>query len=174
MKDTVLLIVDVQNSIMEEHPYQEEILIENLQKLIAYSRNNGIEIVYVRHIDEQGTELEEGSEGFQIFHKITPLDTDKIFNKRFNSAFRKTGLKEYLDSKNIRKIILTGMQTEYCIDATLKSAFDLDYEVINPEDTTSTVDNPYLTGKQLHEYFQYAIWNNRFAKVIPLEELLAK
>ncbi len=81
-------------------------------------------------------------------------------------------MKEYLDSKDINKIYLVGLQTEYCIDATCKSAFEQEYEVIIPEGTNSTVDNQFMTGKQVYEYFNFALWNNRFAKVIPLEEIL--
>lgn len=172
MEDTILLVVDVQTALMEEHPYNEEKVIENIQKLISYSRNKGIEVIYVRHDDGPGTELENNTRGWQIFDKVAPKDTDKIFEKNFNSAFRKTGLKEYLDSKKIRKLILTGLQTEYCIDATVKSAFEQEYEVIIPEETNSTFDNPYLTGKQLYEFFNYTLWNNRFAKVMPLEDIM--
>lgn len=174
MKNTVLLVVDVQTAIMKEHPYNEAKVIENIQALINHSRNNGIEVIYVRHDDGPGTELEYNTDGWQIYDKLAPKESDRIFEKKYNSAFRKTGLKEYLDSKGIREIILTGLQTEYCIDATVKSAFEQEYEVIIPAETNTTFDNHYLSGKQLYEFFNYTLWNNRFAKVMALEDILGQ
>jgi nicotinamidase-related amidase len=108
----------------------------------------------VRHNDGRGEKLEYGTDGWQIYNGISPNKEEKIFEKKYNSAFFKTDLKEYLDAKKIGTIILTGLQTEYCIDATLKSAFD----------------NEYLSGEKLYEFYNYEIWNNRFAKVLSVEE----
>ncbi len=76
-----------------------------------------------------------------------------------------------MESKKIDTIILTGLQTEYCIDATLKSAFDNGYSVIIPEQTNTTFDNEYLSGEKLYEFYNYKIWNNRFAKVLSVDEV---
>lgn len=78
----------------------------------------------------------------------------------------------YFESKEIDTIILVGLQTEYCIDATCKSAFDNGYKVIIPEETNSTFDNEYLTGEKLYEFYNYKIWNKRFANVIPVEDVI--
>lgn len=172
MNDTVLLVVDVQTAIMEEHPYNEEKVIGNIRKLIDFFRGMGTEVMYVRHDDGPGGELEYGTKGWQIYEKIAPLEGERIFDKKYNSAFRQTGLKEYLDSKDIHKIILVGLQTEYCIDATCKSAFEQGFEVLIPEETNSTFDNRYLSGKQLYEFFNYTLWDNRFARVLPLENII--
>lgn len=172
MDKAVLLVVDIQTVIMEEHPYNEENFIDGVKKMIAYARAKEIEVIYVRHNDGPGSNMDYGSREWQIHSEVTPLESDKIFEKRYNSAFRQTGLKDYLDGKNITKIYLVGLQTEYCIDATCKSAFEQEYEVIIPEGTNSTVDNKLMTGKQVYEYFNFSLWNNRFAKVIPLEEVL--
>ena len=92
--------------------------------------------------------------------------------KEYNSAFYKTGLREYLESKEINTIILVGLQVEYCMDATLKSAFDYEYKIIIPEETNSTFDNEYLSGEKLYEFYNYKIWNDRFANVISIEDVI--
>jgi hypothetical protein len=40
-----------------------------------------------------------------------------------------------------------------------------------PEETNTTFDNDYLTAKGLYEFYNYKIWNNRFAKVMSIEEI---
>lgn len=99
------------------------------------------------------------------------MDNEKVFDKQYNSAFKETGLKEYLEHKDIQNIILVGMQTEHCIDATCKFAFEYGYQVIIPEDTTTTYDNLVLSGKALSDYYTQHIWNHRYAKVVSIEQL---
>ena len=85
-----------------------------------------------------------------------------------------TGLEEYLKEKKITDIILGGLQTEYCIDATCKSAFERGFHVWIPAHTTSTFDNDYFTAEQLTEYFEKKMWDGRYADVRPVEEIIEK
>ncbi|MHB9926157.1 cysteine hydrolase family protein [Clostridium botulinum] len=172
MSNIALLVVDVQNALINVHPHNEQRVIENIKKLILTARDNKKEVVYVRHDDGKGTELENGTYGWQIYDKISPNSNKLIFEKQYNSAFHKTDLKEYLDIKNIDTIILVGLQTEYCIDATCKSAFDYGYKIIIPEETNTTFANDYLSGEKLYEFYNYKIWNKRFADVISVEEVI--
>lgn len=172
MINIVLLVVDVQNTLINANPHNEQRVIENIKKLILTARDNKKEVLYVCHDDGKGTKLENGTYGWQIYDEIAPNSTELIFEKQYNSAFHKTNLKEYLDSKNIDTIILVGLQTEYCIDATCKSAFDHGYKIIIPEETNTTFDNDYLSGEKLYEFYNYKIWNKRFADVISVEEVI--
>ncbi|MDP4147159.1 MAG: cysteine hydrolase family protein [Bacillota bacterium] len=171
MSNSVLLVIDVQTALIKEHPYNEEKVIGNIKRLISIARDSNKEVLYVRHDDGIGEELEYGTDGWQIYKEIAPNNGERVFEKKYNSAFFKTGLKEYLETKKIDTIILTGLQTEYCIDATLKSAFDNGYNVIIPEQTNTTFDNEYLSGEKLYEFYNYKIWNNRFGKVLSVDEV---
>lgn len=171
MSHSVLLVVDVQTALIKEHPYNEKNVIGNIKKLISIARDSNKEVLYVRHDDGIGEELEYGTDGWQIYNEVAPNRDEKVFEKKYNSAFFRTGLKEYLESKKIDNIILTGLQTEYCIDATLKSAFDNGFSVIIPEQTNTTFDNEYLSGEKLYEFYNYKIWNNRFAKVLSVDDV---
>lgn len=172
MNNAALLVVDMQRDLVKEHPYNERKVIDNIKNLLCSARKNDVEVVFVRHDDGPGTELEKGTDGWQIYDEIAPQDGEYIVDKEYNSAFRKTGLREYLNSKNIDTIILTGMQTEYCLDATLKSAFDYEYKIIIPKETNTTFDNEYLTGEKLYEFYNYKIWNKRFAQVMDMEDVV--
>lgn len=172
MKNIALMVIDMQEGLVKDHPYNERKVIENIKKLLKTARENNLEIVYVRHDDGQGTDLAYGTDAWQVYSEIKPEKGEYIVEKTYNSAFHKTDLREYLNSKNIDTVILTGMQTEYCIDATLKSAFDYEYEIIIPEETNTTFDNEYMTGGNLYEFYNYKIWNKRFAKVMPVEDVI--
>ena len=171
MGNTVLLVVDVQTSMVENHPYNESNVLSNIKTLISLCREKCVEVIYVRHDGGIGDELERGTDGWQIWKDIEPLSSEQIFDKRFNSAFRGTGLAAYLDSRKIQRIILAGLQTEYCIDTTCKVAFEYGYEVLIPEESTSTYDNEYFSGEKIVKYYTQKIWKDRFAQIIPMEEL---
>ncbi|OIK16186.1 cysteine hydrolase [Bacillus sp. MUM 116] len=172
MPKCVLLVVDVQTALVNEHPYNERKVIENIKNLISVARDHEKEVVFVRHDDGVGTELEYGTDGWQIYDEIAPNKDEKVFEKQYNSAFLKTGLKEYLDTKNVNSIILVGMQTEYCIDTTCKNAFEFGYKLIIPEETNTTFNNEYLSGEKLYEFYNFKIWNKRFASVLPVDQAI--
>lgn len=67
--------------------------------------------------------------------------------------------------KGIDHVVIMGMQTEYCIDATVKAAFEHGFHVFVPENSTTTFDNEYLPAMQTIDYYQYKIWNHRYAYV---------
>jgi len=157
-----------------EHPHEEVKVIDNIEALIAQARTNQIEVIYVRHDDGVGTEFEVGSDTWQIHEAVTPKDGEKIIDKRFNSAFHKTDLHAYLSEKGVDTIMLVGMQTEYCIDATVRSAFDLNYKVLVPEQTNTSFDNPYMQAQQLIAYYNTFIWDGRYAKILPMKEALER
>ena len=169
MRKRCLLIIDVQTALTSQYPVDENKMIEHIRKLIRVCHNQHLEIVYVRHHDE---ELILNSDGWQIDSRITPRQDDKIFEKEYNSAFKNTGLKQYLEEKKIKNLILVGMQTEYCIDVTCKVAFEYGFKIVIPEDAISTYDNSWLSGKQLNEYYTQRIWNHCFANVLFTQEIL--
>ena len=172
MKNIGLLVVDMQEALVKEKPYNEEITINNIELLINKCRENNVEVIYVRHDGGKDDELEYGSEGWQIHSKIAPMEGEKIVEKRFNSSFRNTDLRGYLKERNIDTIILVGMQTEYCFDATCKVAFEYGFDVIIPEGANTTFDNEYMSGKKIYEYYNFKIWKNRFAKLEKVEEVI--
>ena len=172
MKNIGLLIVDVQEALVNGNPFNKETTINNIELLIKECRANNVEVIYVRHDGGTGDELEQGTKGWQIYNQIAPIDGEKIIEKRHCSSFRNTELQSYLNEKNIETIILVGMQTEYCIDTTCKVAFEHGFNVIIPEESNTTLDNESMSGKDIYEYYNFKIWNNRFATVKKLQDVI--
>ena len=67
------------------------------------------------------------------------------------------------------KIIL---QTDKCIDATIKCGFEHGFNMIVPSNANSTIDNNFLTGQQSYKYYNEFIWNGRYAKCISMNEVI--
>ena len=173
MNKTVLLIVDVQTGLIENSPYNKDAMLENIDKLISTARHKNIEIIYVRHGEDSG-EVEVGTHGWEIYEKVMPLPTEKIFDKKYNSAFKETDLKEHLENKGVESIILMGMQTELCIDTTCRVAFEYGYSIIIPKGGTTTFDNAFFKAPDLLKYYEEGIWNKRFASIMSVDDIIEK
>ena len=98
MKDTALLIIDMQTALLEAHPYDEGAIVARIQRLLDQCRKKEIPVIFVRHDGGVGDELERGSAGWQICSGLMPDAGEKIIDKTFNSAFRQTPLESYLQS----------------------------------------------------------------------------
>lgn len=171
MKPDAMIVIDVQTALIEAHPYREEAFLGTLQTLLTACRRHGVPVIYIQH-EEAGSELEHGTAGWRIAQAVAPAPGEKVFAKRFNSSFRQTGLHEHLQSMGAKRLILCGMQTEYCVDTTVKVAFELGYEVSVPEGGTDTFDNGSFKSEDLLAYYQRRIWHNELATVTPVETLL--
>lgn len=172
MQDMILLVVDTQKAITNNSLYQFELFVSNVKKLIKKARENGIEIIFVRHDDGVGNELTKGNDGFEIYGEFQPEAEEKVFDKNVNSSFKNTGLLEYLQQKGKNTIMIVGLQTDYCIDATIKAGFEHGFRMIVPENTNSTFDNQYMTAEQTYRYYNEFIWNGRYAECIPFNKAL--
>lgn len=166
-----IVVVDVQQALVNDGLYNKEEFVSNIQDVLQFGREKNLEIIYVRHDDGEGEALTKGAPGYDIFDGIAPEDGEIVFDKSYNSIFKKTGLKEYLKEKYITNLIIMGLQTEYCIDATLKAGVEHGYRMIVPVGTITTRDNGELTARQLNEFYHYTIWNGRFAKVLPINKV---
>ncbi len=168
----VLLVVDTQKLITNENLYKFNKFVSNVEKIIATARQSDIEIIYVRHDDGAENELTKGTEGFEIYEKFIASKEERIFDKKVNSAFKDTGLLEYLISKGEKDIIIVGLQTDYCIDATIKCGFEHGFHMIVPAYSNTTVNNKFMSAEQTYKYYNEFMWNGRYAECIPLEQAL--
>ena len=110
-------------------------------------------------VDEgPGSGLSVGDSAFEIVDRVRPEPGEKVFVKTINSCFGSKDFKEYMKRQEDKRLMIIGLQTNYCIDATVKSAFERGYEVIIPEGTNSTFDNDYMTGETTVRYYNEDVW----------------
>lgn len=169
-----LLVIDIQKGITDERLYAFENFISNTTKIIDTARQNNVEVIYVQHDDGPGTGFSIGDRDFEIADQVAPRDGEKIFYKTINSAFGNKELTEYLEQSNEKDLMIVGLQTNFCIDATVKSAFERGYNVMIPQGTNSTFDNDYMDGETTYRYYNDMMWPKRFAQCLSMEEAIGK
>ena len=70
--------------------------------------------------------------------------------------------------------MIVGLQTNYCIDSTVRSAYDRGYHVIIPEGTNSTFDNDYMDRETTYKYYNESMWPGWFAEIVGMDDALAR
>ena len=165
---TALLVIDIQTALIEAKPYAVDNCLSVWQTAISICREKQVEVIYVCHNDD---DLLTGSHGWEIYEAIAPEAGEKIFDKHYNSAFKETHLQTYLDSQSIDRLIIIGMATNYCIDTTVKVAFEFGYNLVVIKNGTTTFAEREITAEQLIQHYE-STWDGRFAQVADLEEIL--
>ena len=109
---------------------------------------------------------------FDVCREFTPKNGESVFDKFVNSPFRDSGLLGYLRKNGVNRLIITGLQTDYCIYATVKCGFEHGFEMIVPEYCNSTVDNEFMTADQTYHYYNDFMWKDRYAQCVSVRETI--
>ena len=170
----VLLVVDIQKALTEdEELYNAETFIERVVRLVDAARKNNVEVIFVQHDAGPDSGFSAGDPDFEIDGHVTPAEGEKVFVKTINSCFGNKDFKDYMYSLEDKRVMIVGLQTNWCIDATVKSAFERGFEVIIPEGTNSTFDNDYMDAETTYRYYNEEIWPDCFAECVSFGEALS-
>ncbi len=167
-----LLVIDMQKAIFDYHPFAATSVVGTVNQLIAAARYAGVEVIFVQHGEGPGSDMEQGTRGWEIIDEIVPNAGERIFQKSVPSAFEDTGLKAYLDDRGVNSLILTGCQTEWCVNATTKAAAALGYHVTVVSDGHTTIDTAEAKASATIERHNREEWV-RLAAVVPAAEVVA-
>ena len=92
--------------------------------------------------------------------------------KTVNSAFKGTGLCEYLHQNTEKELVIAGLQTDKCVNATVIAGFEHGFKLLVPDGCNSTVDNAFMSAKESCRYYNEFLWPDRFARCLPLSDVL--
>jgi nicotinamidase-related amidase len=140
---TALLVVDVQQALCtgEEAAFDIDRVIERINALVAKARSAGAPVVWIQH-DEEGGPLQFDSVGWQLAQGLrVDAREDLRVRKTSPDSFNGTGLQQLLNERGVTKLVVCGLQTDCCVNATVRGAAGLGYQVVLAADAHSTVDN---------------------------------
>jgi nicotinamidase-related amidase len=133
-------------------------------------------VIHVRHLSTRpgSTFFLPGTKGADIHPSITPGKDETVVEKNFPNAFRNTTLLKRLEELAVRNLVVAGMMTHMCVDATVRHAADLGYKVTLLGDACATRAQSYggesVSARQVHAAFLAAL-NGFYAKVVRADEL---
>jgi nicotinamidase-related amidase len=142
---TALLLVDIQREYFPGGAMPLEGPVEaavQARKLLAYFRENHVPAVFIQHVsvNPEATSFKPGSPGVSLYASIKPLPGEAIVRKHYPNSFRETNLLELLRTDEVARLVICGMMTHMCIDATTRAAFDYGFACIVAADACATRD----------------------------------
>lgn len=139
---TALLIIDVQQALCSGEYECLEIkrVIDTINDLSARARKAGVTVVLIQH-EEEGELFKYGAPGWQLAEGLHTSSEDHRVRKTTGDSFYQTNLQKLLPVQDFERLVICGLQTDYCVNATLRQAHQLGYDVVLAADAHSTVDN---------------------------------
>ncbi|HKX37980.1 MAG TPA: cysteine hydrolase family protein [Burkholderiales bacterium] len=179
MADTALVIIDIQNDYFPGGAMELEgadAAAAHASSVLKKFREQKQPVFHVKHLSVRpgSTFFIPGTAGAEIHAKVKPQDGEAIIEKNFPNAFRNTQLKEMLEKHQIKQLVVAGMMTHMCVDASVRQAADLGYKVTLLGNACATRAQSYggesVPARQVHTAFLAAL-NGFYAKVINAHEL---
>jgi nicotinamidase-related amidase len=153
-RKTALLLIDIQRAMFgpDEICQAPERMLANAADLLGRARAAGIPVFHVQHCEEPGAPLAHRSAGWQIHPRIAPQSGEPVTEKWACSSFYNTELDSRLRIAGVERLVIAGLQTEFCIDTACRVAQSLGYAVTLAGDAHSTFDNPILNAPKIIEH----------------------
>lgn len=162
-EETVLLVIDIQNTYMEVQddpieaerwlPFRDRMndtVIPNTAAMIKTCRDRGVEVIFARiaclKTDGRDRSLSQKKPGFNyllmpkaredsmIVSELSPVGDEIVILKTTDSALTGTNLRLILHNMGIKSIIATGIFTDQCVSSTVRSLADESFNVVVVED----------------------------------------
>src|SRR5512141_40874 len=180
--NTALIIIDIQNEYFAggkrelEGPLQAAACARTL---IDHFRNRRLPIVFIQHInpDAQATAFVAGSPGAQMHTTVQPLPGEPVFQKHYPNSFRETPLLDHLHSLGVKRLVIAGMMTHMCVEATTRAAFDFGFECLVAADACATKALSFggvsVPADYVHRAFLAGL-NGTYAEVLGTEDIVAR
>lgn len=176
LMSTALLIIDMQHALCfgEEAAFESERVIDRINMVAEQARAADAPVVLIQH-EEEGGSLRFGSEGWQLASGLVIAPGDLRMRKTTPDSFHRTELLQRLQERGISRLLICGLQSDFCVDTTTRRALALGYEVVLVADAHSTVDNEVLSAAQITAHHNATLANmtsfGKRAVVIPAAEV---
>lgn len=127
---TALLVVDVQTSLIaDETPNPDEIL-SAVTSLVGRARAAGAEVVWITD-----SRVEPDA---SLHAALAPAPGELAVVKNTPNVFESTGLHAELTRRTVDRVVVCGMQSDFCVTGTTQGAAALGYEVVLVADAHTT------------------------------------
>ena len=181
MSKRAIVVVDIQNEYFPSGKLPLVGIAEaaaNAAKVIEAARARGDEIIFVRHEGAAANApvFTPGSTGVEINSAVKPASGESVIVKHYPNSFRDTELKQMLDAKGIKDVVIVGAMSHMCIDATSRAAADLGYNAVIIHDACATMNLEFkgttIPAAQAHAAFMAALAFG-YGKVMTTSEYLS-
>ena len=179
ISQSALLVIDAQDSFKTGPRWNRRsnpAFEKNVAALIEAYRTARLPVVFFLHTDKDEG-FSRDSPSFKLMDFVKPRADEPVMVKNTRNCFTSTTLQPYLIEKGVRRLAITGIQTEQCCETTARIAADLGYAVdfITEATMTFPIPNWDKPGEELgvdaiRERTEYAL-RRRFARITTVNQL---
>ena len=157
---TALLIIDVQHALCsgKYEVFESRRVIDRINHVSRKARAAGAPVIIIQHESQDGP-LDYGTEGWKLADGLEALPTDIYVRKKATDSFHQTELQTVLQARGMKRLIICGMQSEFCVDTTTRRALALGYPVVLVADGHSTLNNSVLSAAQISAHHNETLAN---------------
>jgi len=177
---TALVLIDIQNDYFPNGRMPLEKSNETCQKaqeILQACRSNDIPTIHIKHVSTRPDALHflPCTKGVEFHPDVQPTKTETVIKKHYPNSFKDTNLLNHLIKHKIKHLVIVGMMTHMCIDATVRAAYDLGFSctVIHDACTTKNLEfnSMVIPAQTVHNAFLAAI-QPLYARVLSVKEYL--
>lgn len=155
-----LLVIDMQHGLCsgEQEAFDAPALIGRINHLVEAATQVEVPVIFVQHEEADGA-LRHGSAAWALDPRLAAPADVQCARKTTPDSFLRTGLHALLTDRGIDRLVICGLQSDYCVDTTVRRALALGYPVTLVSDGHSTVDNGVLTAAQISAHHNATLRN---------------
>jgi len=157
MVKPALLVIDMQEALVGG-AYDESGVLERIGDIAKRMAAAGRPIIFVQHNHLSFQPMMKGAPGWMIHRDLRALAGDTTVQKQASDSFYGTGLEAMLRGMAVDTLLITGMQTEFCVDATCRSALSHGFDVVLLSDCHTTGDSG-LSARQVIDHHNSLLAN---------------
>ena len=145
-------------------------------RLLAAFREAEWPVCHIQHISSRAgaTFFLPGTSGIDIHPAVKPNENEPIIEKHFPNSFRETELMKHLRSNQIERLVICGMMTNMCIDATVRAAYDQGFDCMVAHDACAARSLEFsgrgVQAGDVHAAFLAAL-QGIYARVLSVDEI---
>ena len=134
-----LLVIDMQVGLVTG-AHREKDVVERIAALIERARSKAVPVLFMRHDHASYAPMMRGADTWQIDPRLAPRDAEPVLAKTASDSFFETSLQSELERRGVTRLTIVGMQTEFCVDTTCRSALSHGFDVTLVSDAHTTGD----------------------------------
>lgn len=174
----VLLVVDMQVGLLAGVPKHDlPGVVARINRLAEAVRSRSGQVIWIQHCGRAGDAFERGAPGWALLPELQRGPADIVIHKSLNDPFAGTDLQMTLQNLAPESLLVTGWATDFCVDATVRSAVSHDYDVVIVSDGHTVSDRDHLDAVSIMRHHNW-VWRNlitnRSIKVATTAQLLAE
>ncbi len=135
-----LLVVDLQKAVVEGGADVDGV-VTRVNSLIEKARNTKSPLVFIQHQEAGDPSMTPGADSWHFVDELDFREGDTLVHKQYRDGFAATPLKEILNDAGVSEVVLTGAQSDYCVQTTGLSALQQGFDITVVRDAHTTCDS---------------------------------